>query len=104
MATGPQSDPDNPNGSPKAKPNKPVRQLTNVAVRFAGDSGDGMQLAAASSLTPRPCWAMMSALFLITLRKSAPRLEHWPVYRGFRFISALKKSTRPAMKLMPWSR
>ncbi|MCC6240139.1 MAG: 2-oxoacid:acceptor oxidoreductase subunit alpha [Phycisphaerales bacterium] len=45
MATGPQSDPDNPNGSPKAKPNKPVRQLTNVAVRFAGDSGDGMQLA-----------------------------------------------------------
>ena len=32
------------NSQPDAKSSKPVKELPQAAVRFAGDSGDGMQL------------------------------------------------------------
>ncbi|MGW3231450.1 2-oxoacid:acceptor oxidoreductase subunit alpha, partial [Kitasatospora sp. NPDC001095] len=31
-------------GGPPVKPGKPIRRLDRVIIRFAGDSGDGMQL------------------------------------------------------------
>lgn len=50
-----------------------VRQLEKVAVRFSGDSGDGMQLAGNIFTNVSAGWAIPSRLSPTIRQKSVPR-------------------------------
>ena len=61
-----------------AKPAEIV-QLQDIVVRFAGDSGDGMQLAGTQLTNTSAISVMMSAHCRISQPKSALRKARWPV-------------------------
>ena len=53
--------------------NERVKALRRVAVRFSGDSGDGMQLAGNIFTNVSAGWATLFPLSRTILPKSAPR-------------------------------
>ena len=73
-----------------------VQELERVTIRFAGDSGDGMQLTAPSSPGPPQSSATTSAPCPISPPRSAPRPARCRACPGSRSVSRRRRSTRPA--------
>ena len=71
---------------------KPVEQLESVVIRFAGDSGDGMQLTAAGSPRRRRCSATTSPPTRISRPRSAPRRAR---SRRLRLPAPLRRPRHP---------
>lgn len=74
-----------------------VQELESAVIRFAGDSGDGMQLAGTQ-------FTNASAILgndISTLPDFPAEIRHprvpWPVCPAFRFTSAATTSTPPAI-------
>ena len=83
---------------------KQVQQLDHVIIRFAGDSGDGMQLAGDR-------FTQETAIFGNDLSTQPnfpaeirPRQAPWPAYRASSCISLTTISSRPATRLTCSSR
>ena len=92
-------------GAPEAPPApKPVQTLPSVTIRFAGDSGDGMQLAGTQFTdTSALVGNDISTLPDFPAEIRAPPAR-WPASAGSRFTSPAPTSSRPATMSTRWWR
>ena len=74
-----------------------VNQVSHVVVRFAGDSGDGMQLTGSNFTEATAIYGTISLLSQIFPRKFVRQLAQPLGYPLSRFILALKMSPPPVM-------
>ena len=78
------------------------KELVDVVVRFAGDSGDGMQLTGSNFTQATRCTAMIFPLFPIFRLKSEHQLAQPSGFPPSRFTSVLKTLLRPEMNSTCW--
>ena len=83
---------------------KPIEELDSVVVRFAGDSGDGMQLAGTQLTNTSALAGNDVATFRTFRRRFARPREPWPEYRASRSTSPRATSIRRETWSMSWSR
>lgn len=79
-----------------------VVELEHVVVRFAGDSGDGMQLTGSLFQMRQPLQETILQPSRTTLQRSGLPREPLQEYQVFKFISGTRKSTRRVIWLMCW--
>ena len=91
-------------GSTPLSVDDPSRQeVEDVVVRFAGDSGDGVQITGGQFTLTTHWPETISPLFQISPRKSGPPPAPRLGSLLFRYILDLAKSERLAMRQMCWS-
>ena len=76
------------------------KKITDVVVRFAGDSGDGMQLTGSNFTEATALYVMISRPSQTFPLKSALRQEQLLGFRLFRSILVQKTLPLPVMMLM----
>ena len=79
-------------------PAKTVEQLDRVIIRFAGDSGDGMQLTGDRFTSETACSATTSRPCPTSRRRSARRPARCPASRASSSTSPTTTSSRPATR------
>ena len=80
-----------------------VEERESVTIRFAGDSGDGMQLGGTQFTNTSAMLGNDIATFPDFPPKFAPRPARWPASPAFRSTSAATTFTRPAIDSTRWS-
>ena len=74
----------------------PIQERDRVTVRFAGDSGDGMQLAGNRFADATAVFGNDFSTLPDFQPRSAPPPDHWPAFPASRFPSRSTKSSLPA--------
>ena len=68
-----------------------IKELSDVVIRFSGDSGDGMQLTGTLFSDASALAGNGISTFPTTPRKSAHRKVPWPEYRDSKCTSVTAK-------------